>query len=98
MLKQGPTVIKVAYVIVTLSQTIELGNVGNVEHEPDLVLGLHLAAGGVLEVPAYLLYWVAGTVYLTQPAQWLDAKNLSRSTMEMPLDIHADRVVQGQGQ
>ena len=51
---KGPTVIKVADVVVTLSQTRELGNVGNVEHEPDLVLGLHLAAGGVQEVPSYL--------------------------------------------
>ena len=48
--------------------------------------------------PSVSMFWVAGTVYLTQPAQWLEAMNLSRSTMEMPLDIHADRVVLGQGQ
>ena len=63
-------VIKVDYVGVALSGTIELGYVGNVEpfnkgrpnfrpepvakHEPDLMLGLLLAAGGGQEIPAYL--------------------------------------------
>ena len=52
----------------------------------------------IVEVPSVSMFWVAGTVYQIQPAQWLEAMNLSRSTMEMPLDIHAARVVLEQGQ
>ena len=63
------------------------------------MLGLHLAAGGVQEVPSYLPNVLGGRHIVLDTARPMAGGNEPGcSTMEMPLDLHAARVVIGHGQ